>query len=57
VRLGDLTPRKSHYQTMPASAVNACESRKYATIYRDRLARHARSEPAAKASQLSDRGI
>jgi hypothetical protein len=57
VRLGDLTPRKSHYQTMPASAVNACESRKYATIYRDRLARRARSEPAAKASQLSDRGI
>jgi hypothetical protein len=52
VRPGDLTPRKLHYQTGHATAVNGCESCKCATIYRDRLARRARSEPAAKASQL-----
>jgi hypothetical protein len=57
VRPGDITPRKLHYQTGPATAVNGCESCKCATIYRDRLARRARSEPAAEASQLSDRGI
>jgi hypothetical protein len=56
VRPGDLTPRKLHYQTGPATAVNGCESRKCATIYRDRLAPHP-LRAGRKASQLSDDGI
>jgi hypothetical protein len=62
LRLGDLTPRKSHYQTAPASTLNARESRKWPrrfTATRSRAApfgacRHRRAGLAFRATAAAN---